>query len=417
MLRATGFIILFFALATQVWGQLIVKNSSDYVVMQVDEQANVTIGSSDQHGMLTTYELKVITGAASGRVLKSDADGLASWGTDEVDDADADPTNETPQAGTAISTSGRTVSVKVDNSTIKVNGSDQLYADVSMTESDPVWSSDKAELRDNNSSTTPVNWLDIANRPAGLDDGDDDTNTDNQALHFNNSTRQLSLDRGGSVTIPDNVNDGDYIIGNEFPVGGNGINISNDRTVNHNDTSTQGSVNNSNRTVIQDVSLDGFGHVTGINSATLDKTESYHGRYVLNTSINSIGVNWTEIARITLPTGGVDFRIIAQVFGNVVKSSTSGAASLDIRLRLSTDAYGGSVGRVCNAPEGLQIASGTGFIEYLSETNINDTVILEAKITKNPSSLSVSGNVFGDDWSGWPDDDGLTSLSYLAIQW
>jgi hypothetical protein len=163
MLRITTLVILVLALVTSIWGQMMVKNNSDHMLLQVDEQANVTIGSTDQHGMLTTYELKVITGAASGSVLKSDADGLASWATDEVDDADADPNNEKPQAGTAISVSDRTVSVNVDGSSIKVNGSDQLYADVSMTESDPVWASNDDdhvignEYQDLNSSKSGEN--------------------------------------------------------------------------------------------------------------------------------------------------------------------------------------------------------------------------------------------------------------------
>ena len=39
-----------------------------------------------------------------------------------------------------------------------------------------------------------------------------------------------------------------------------------DLTISHADTSSQGSVNNSNGTVIQDVTLDTYGHVTGLNS-------------------------------------------------------------------------------------------------------------------------------------------------------
>ena len=41
-------------------------------------------------------------------------------------------------------------------------------------------------------------------------------------------------------------------------------------TFNHNDTSSQASVNNSNGTVIQDVTLDGYGHVTALGSVDLD---------------------------------------------------------------------------------------------------------------------------------------------------
>lgn len=40
-------------------------------------------------------------------------------------------------------------------------------------------------------------------------------------------------------------------------------------TVSHADTSSQGSVNNSGNTFVQDVTLDGFGHVTGLASATV----------------------------------------------------------------------------------------------------------------------------------------------------
>ena len=47
-----------------------------------------------------------------------------------------------------------------------------------------------------------------------------------------------------------------------------------DLTISHADTSSQGSVNNSNGTVIQDVTLDGYGHVTALGSVDLD------GRYV-----------------------------------------------------------------------------------------------------------------------------------------
>jgi hypothetical protein len=65
------------------------------------------------------------------------------------------------------------------------------------------------------------------------------------------------------------ANDNDHAIGNEFPLGGNAITISGDRTVNHANTSDQSSVNNSGRTVIQDVSVDGYGHITGMSTTTL----------------------------------------------------------------------------------------------------------------------------------------------------
>ena len=48
-----------------------------------------------------------------------------------------------------------------------------------------------------------------------------------------------------------------------------GGDLTENRTISHADTSSQGSVNNSGLTFIQDVTLDGFGHVTSLNSATV----------------------------------------------------------------------------------------------------------------------------------------------------
>jgi hypothetical protein len=45
-------------------------------------------------------------------------------------------------------------------------------------------------------------------------------------------------------------------------------------TINHQDTSSQGSVNNSGNTVIQDVTLDTYGHVTGLTSTTISASPS-----------------------------------------------------------------------------------------------------------------------------------------------
>jgi hypothetical protein len=42
------------------------------------------------------------------------------------------------------------------------------------------------------------------------------------------------------------------------------------RTISHADTSSQGSVNNSGNTVVQDITVDTYGHVTNINSKTIE---------------------------------------------------------------------------------------------------------------------------------------------------
>ena len=86
-----------------------------------------------------------------------------------------------------------------------------------------------------------------------------DTNT-NQLTEFT-----LTGDSGSNQTIAH---------GNTLDIaGGNAISTvvsaTDTVTVNHDDTSSQASVNNSGNTVIQDVTLDTYGHVTGLTSAAL----------------------------------------------------------------------------------------------------------------------------------------------------
>ena len=86
-----------------------------------------------------------------------------------------------------------------------------------------------------------------------------DTNT-NQLTEFT-----LTGDSGSDQTIAH---------GNTLDIaGGNAISTvvgnTDTVTINHDDTSSQASVNNSGNTVIQDVTLDTYGHVTGLTSAAL----------------------------------------------------------------------------------------------------------------------------------------------------
>ena len=64
-------------------------------------------------------------------------------------------------------------------------------------------------------------------------------------------------------------------------------------TITHADTSTQASVNNSGATVIQDITLDGFGHITDINSVDLDSRfvnvsgDTMTGSLTINGALNA----------------------------------------------------------------------------------------------------------------------------------
>ena len=91
-----------------------------------------------------------------------------------------------------------------------------------------------------------------------------DTNT-NQLTEFT-----LTGDSGSNQTIAH---------GNTLDIaGGNAISTvvgaTDTVTINHDDTSSQASVNNSGRTFIQDITLDTYGHVTGITSAADSDTHT-----------------------------------------------------------------------------------------------------------------------------------------------
>jgi len=112
---------------------------------------------------------------------------------------------------------------------------------------------------------------------------------------------------------------GDFTANRTINVGaGGGITVSAD-AVSHADTSSQASVNNSNGTVIQDVTLDTYGHVTGLTSANLD------GRYYTETEADS---RFANVSGDTF-TGNVS-----------IDAGTSGDAILTIRSDTDNNAEG-----------------------------------------------------------------------------
>jgi hypothetical protein len=81
--------------------------------------------------------------------------------------------------------------------------------------------------------------------------------------------RNVSSDGSKLDTIETSAKDDQTIsAGSGLSGGGTG-----DVTLDHADTSSQGSVNNSGGTVIQDVSVDSFGHVTSLGSKSLDAAD------------------------------------------------------------------------------------------------------------------------------------------------
>ena len=142
----------------------------------------------------------------------------------------------------------------------------------------------------------------------------------NVSVSYNDSTGQTTLSSTDTNTT--------YSAGSGLGLSGT--------TFSHNDTSSQASVNNSGRTYIQDITLDTYGHITGITSATetvvntdtnttynvgggltQSGTTFYHADTSSQGSINNSGSNF--IQDITVDT-----------YGHITGITSAAAGGLDM---------------------------------------------------------------------------------------
>ena len=127
------------------------------------------------------------------------------------------------------------------------------------------------------------------------------------------------------------VGNGTLTVQGTGALGGSGTFTANQSTnatisISHDDTSSQGSVNNSGATVIQDVTLDGYGHVTALGShtltlANLGYTGATNANYITNNNQLTNGAGYTtNVGDITGVTAGT----------NLNGGGTSGAVTLNL---------------------------------------------------------------------------------------
>jgi len=117
-----------------------------------------------------------------------------------------------------------------------------------------------------------------------------------------------------------------------------GGDLSADRTISHADTSTQSSVNNSGNTVIQDITLDGFGHITGLSSKTIDPP-----------TLDTLGLDTDDDVRFDSLGIGTN---ATGVSGEIVATGDITANASDDRLKDRLGVIQNAVGKV-NALSGF----------------------------------------------------------------
>jgi hypothetical protein len=137
--------------------------------------------------------------------------------------------------------------------------------------------------------------------------------------------RTITLpDATGTVALTSDIDDGTITItagaglvtGGTFTLNGGAAEI----TIDHEDTSSQGSVDGSGRTYIQDIFLDTYGHVTGIGTATetVVNTDNQLGTAASLIDVSNMGSNTVAAINHALDSKNIIVQMYDTVTGNIV---------------------------------------------------------------------------------------------------
>ena len=203
----------------------------------------------------------------------------------------------------------------------------------------------------------------------------------------------------GSVVADSNNDTATFISGSGVDLD---VDSSNDAIrVSHSDTSSQASVNNSGGTVIQDVTLDSFGHITGLSSKSLAYSDLSGLPTIGNGTITVSGgsglsgsgsftVNQTGSTSITLNNTGVTS--ISGTTNEVDVSSSTGAVTIGLPSSVTiSDAL---------TVNGDLIVNGTTTTINATNTTVQDNLIelnSGASSNANDSGVIIERGSTGDN--------------------
>ena len=243
-----------------------------------------------------------------------------------------------------------------------------------------------------------------------LTDDDDDNTTINHGKHvkFVMATGALSTNTTGAGTDAD-----PYLVtltspdSNTTYTAGNGLDLTGTE-FSHTDTSSQASVDNSGRTYIQDITLDTYGHVTGLVSATETVTDTNQLTTwdLLDDDGDSFTINHDKHVKFTSGTGAYgtnitgtgtssDPYVVAITSPNdTVPDTTYGISCVngdnndEEKIRL-TDSGGTTDDVVLEAGTGLSIARSGDKITFTNE--VTDTTNWNFKVDSGTAENIAAG--------------------------
>lgn len=200
-------------------------------------------------------------------------------------------------------------------------------------------------------------------------------NTSDEASSTNTGRtyiQSIQLDEFGHVTGISTATETDDSI---TLIAGSGIDVTG-TTISHEDTSTQASSTNTGDTFIQSITLDTFGHITAISTATTS-----------DTTYSADEVTLTESAEVfSIKNGGVDTTQLASnaVTDDKIAADSVGASELKITGN-------GTAGQVI-------ISDGDGTFSYDDVvTSVTAGNALQVDTTTGDLTVSVTNNAIGSD--------------------
>lgn len=318
----------------------------DVSVLQSYMQSNLTFTNDTN----TTYDLSVQAGGANTSVIR-----LA--GSDATND---DVTISGTSTTVKVTESGNTITLDLQDD-VTITNDLTVGGDINVTGSLNSYTTSELLVQDQYITLNSGQTSGVLDAFVKVERGATDV-----AIKWNETSDRWQFTNDGSTyyNIPisseyDNFNFNVQVGGTSQEVGDGGtvtfaqgggltVGISGDDTItySHADTSSQSSVNNSGRTYIQDITLDTYGHITGITSATetVTNTDTQLATAAALIDVSAMGSNTTAsfthglasknliVQLYDVTTGEVVFADIDHTSNNAISVIFASTPPNDIRV-------------------------------------------------------------------------------------